>query len=222
MRVDVITLFPEFVGQLREFSIVGRAMGEKKIEFVVHNLRDWSKDNYGSVDGRVYGGGPGMLIRVDVVAEAIAAVKKTNKGKVILLSPQGEVYEQKVARELVKQEGVILVCGHYEGFDERVREYVDLEISIGDYVLTGGELAAMVVVDSIVRLLPGVLGDDKSSNDESFEEGLLEYPQYTRPEKYDGKEVPAVLLSGHHGEIGKWRREEAKKRTRKRRPDLLR
>jgi len=221
MRVDIITLFPEFFQTFQEHSIVGRAIKNNKLELVVHNLRDWSKDSYNSVDDRPYGGGPGMVLRVDVVAPAIEAVKKENKEAVVILTtPQGQVYNQSVAGELSKQ-NLIIVCGHYEGWDERIREYVDREISIGDYVLTGGELAAMIIIDSTVRLLPGVLGDDSSSHEESHSNNLLEYPQYTRPESYDGRTVPEILLGGNHKEIEKWRSEQAEEKTKKLRPDLL-
>lgn len=220
MRIDVITLFPDFFEKLRDHSIVGRAIGSGKVELKLHNLRDWAIDNYGSVDGRVYGGGPGMLLRVDVVAAAIKAVRETNKGKVLMMTPQGELYKQNKARELAKDEELIILAGHYEGFDERIREYVDEELSIGDYVLTGGEIAAEVIIDSVTRLLPGVLGDDKSSQEESFENNLLEYPQYTRPEEYEGKIVPEIVRSGNHEEIKKWKAEQARERTQTRREDL--
>ncbi|GAB4027692.1 MAG: tRNA (guanosine(37)-N1)-methyltransferase TrmD [Candidatus Microgenomates bacterium] len=226
MRIDIITLFPDFFDGLKEHSIIGRAIGRGKVEIHTHNLRQWATDSYGTVDDHPYGGGPGMLLRFDVLLTALNAVKanlkdKSGGGKVILLTPQGEVYKQKKALELSKIDNLILVCGHYEGFDERIREYVDLEISIGDYVLTGGELAAMIVVDSIARLLPGVLGDDSSSYEESHSAGLLEYPQYTRPPEYDGKKVPEILMSGNHPKIDEWRKEQALKKTRERRPDLL-
>ena len=238
MRIDIITLVPEFFDGLRDHSIVGRAIKNGKLELVVHNLRDWAKDSYGSVDARPYGGGPGMVLRVDVVAPAIAAVREIqssdhsrkqgselSKTKVILTTPQGEVYKQSTAQELSTQD-LIIVCGHYEGWDERIREYVDCEISIGDYVLTGGELPAMIITDSVVRLLPGVLGDDSSSHDESHSassgQAHLEYPQYTRPSAYEDKVVPEILLGGNHKEIDKWRRGMAEEKTKKLRPDLVR
>ncbi len=222
MRIDIVTLFPEFFEGIKNHSIVGRAIGTGKIDLHIHNLRDWSKDKYQSVDDRPYGGGSGMVLRVDIVAPAIAAVKKENpKAKVLLTTPQGEVYKQDQAITFAKESGLIVVAGHYEGWDERIREYVDQEISIGDYVLTGGELPAMVIVDSVSRLLPGVLGDDQSSVEESHSEGLLEYPQYTRPEQYEGKKVPEILLGGNHPAINKWRKEKAGERTKKRRPDLI-
>lgn len=227
MRIDIITLFPEFFDGLKEHSIVGRAIGNGKVEISTYNLRQWAVDSYGTVDDHPYGGGPGMVLRFDVLLRALNDVKneikatKSAEPKVILLTPQGEVYKQKKALELSKEKNLILICGHYEGFDERIREYVDLELSIGDYVLTGGELAAMIVVDSVARLLPGVLGDDSSSHDESHSAGLLEYPQYTRPPEYDGKTVPEILMSGNHPKIESWRKEQSLFKTKMRRPDLL-
>lgn len=226
MRIDVITLFPEFLDNLKSHSIIGRAIGAGKIELVTHNLRDSSIDKYKTVDDHPYGGGPGMVLKVDVLHRALMGVKKNSNfeaknTKVVLLTPQGHVYKQKMALELSKFNNLILICGHYEGFDERIREYVDIEISIGDYVLTGGEIPAMIIADSVARLLPGVLGDDTSSLDESHSGGLLEYPQYTRPEEYEGKKVPEILLSGNHPKIDEWRREQALIRTKERRPDLL-
>jgi len=232
MRIDIITLFPEFFEGIKDYSIVGRAIGSKRIELVTHNLRDWASDKYKSVDDHPYGGGPGMVLRFDVLLKALKNVKakskiQNNKSKTILLTPQGQVYKQKMAQELTKETNLILICGHYEGFDERIREYVDIEISVGDYVLTGGEIPAMVIVDSVVRLLPGVLGDDKSSIDESHSpstssgQALLEYPQYTRPDEYDGKKVPEILLGGNHKEIDAWRKAQSQERTKVRRPDLL-
>ncbi len=226
MRIDILTLFPEFFEGLKSHSIVGRAIGSGKVELHAHNLREWATDSYGTVDDHPYGGGPGMVLRFDVMLRALNDIKSNPKleirnTKTILLTPQGQVYKQKTALELSKIDNLILICGHYEGFDERIREYVDMELSIGDYVLTGGELAAMIVVDSVSRLLPGVLGDDTSSHDESHSEGLLEYPQYTRPPEHDGKAVPEILLSGNHPKIDEWRRERAIERTKLRRPDLL-
>lgn len=220
MRIDIITLFPEFFDVLRTHSIVGRAIGSGKVEVHAHNLRDYATDKYKSVDDHPYGGGVGMVLKVDVMHRALMDIKANNPGKVILLTPQGKVWKQELALEHSKLENLILICGHYEGFDERIRDYADLEVSIGDYVLTGGEIPAMVLIDSISRLIPGVLGDDSSSRDESHSEGLLEYPQYTRPVEYEGKKVPEILLSGNHPQIEKWRRGEAIKRTDERRPDL--
>jgi tRNA (guanine37-N1)-methyltransferase len=224
MRIDIITLFPEFFDGLREHSIISRAIKSGKLELVTHNLREQAKDSYGSVDDHPYGGGPGMVLRFDILLNALNAVKSATKGskpKTILMTPQGQVYKQSMALDLSHESNLILICGHYEGFDERIREYVDTEISIGDYVLTGGELAAMVITDSVVRLLPGVLGDDTSSHDESHSEGLLEYPQYTRPLEYDGKSVPEILTGGNHAKIEQWRKAQAVERTKKRRPDII-
>lgn len=225
MKITILTLFPEmFKGFLSE-SIIGRAQKKKLVKIDIVDLRKWGIGKHKSVDDTPYGGGAGMVLRVDVIAGAIHDTKlkgKSKKLKVILLSPQGRVFNQKNAKRLSKSnQDLILVCGHYEGFDERIRDYVDEEISIGDYVLTGGELAAAVVTDAIVRLIPGVLGKDESSQTESFENNLLEFPQYTRPEEFEGKKVPEVLKSGNHAEIAKWRADQALKRTKKRRPDLI-
>lgn len=180
------------------------------------------------MDDRPFGGGPGMVMRVDIMERAIDNVKcqmpnqvQSSKSKIIMMTPQGKPFTQKIAQKLAKEKNLILICGHYEGFDERIRSLVDEEISLGDFVLTGGEIPAMAVVDCVVRLLPGVIGKEASLEEESFSAGLLEYPHYTRPENFKGKKVPQVLLSGNHAEIIKWRQEEAKKRTKKRRPDLL-
>ncbi len=222
MRIDIITLFPEMFANVLSLSILKRAAEKGIVEYHLHNLRDWSKDSYGSVDDHPYGGGVGMVLRVDVVAPAITKVKTENPGAtVILMTPQGAPYKQAKAQELAKLPGLILVAGHYEGYDERIREYVDLEISVGDYVLTGGELPAMTIIDSVVRLLPGALGTDQSSVAESFSEPLLEYPQYTRPTEFEGKKVPEILLGGNHKVIEDWRRQQAVEKTMKRRPDLL-
>jgi tRNA (guanine37-N1)-methyltransferase len=221
MKIDVLTLFPAmFAGPLDE-SIVKRAREKGLLDLKIHNLRDWTHDRHKTVDDKPFGGGPGMLLKVEPLFEAIESLSR-EQTKVILLSPSGRKFTQEIARELAQQEDIILVCGSYEGFDERVREALaDDELSIGDYVLTNGALPAMVVIDAVARLLPGVLGDDESSHDESFSAGLLEYPQYTRPAEFRGMKVPEVLLSGNHAEIEKWRREQAKLRTEKLRPDLL-
>ena len=209
-----------FAGPLDE-SIVKRAREAKLLDLKIHNLRDWTHDRHKTVDDKPFGGGPGMLLKVEPLFEAIESLQR-EKTKVILLSPSGRKFSQEIARELAQEKDLLLVCGSYEGFDERVREALaDDELSIGDYVLTNGALPAMVVIDAVARLLPGVLGDDESSHDESFSAGLLEYPQYTRPAEFRGMKVPEVLLSGNHAEIEKWRREQAKLRTEKRRPDLL-
>jgi tRNA (guanine37-N1)-methyltransferase len=221
MKIDVLTLFPAmFAGPLDE-SIVKRAREAKLLDLKIHNLRDWTHDRHKTVDDRPFGGGPGMLLKVEPLFEAIESLRRETT-KVILLSPSGRKFDQSIARELAQQEDLLLVCGSYEGFDERVRESLaDGELSIGDYVLTNGALPAMVVIDAVARLLPGVLGDDESSHDESFSHGLLEYPQYTRPAEFRGMKVPEVLLSGNHAEIEKWRHEQAQFRTEKQRPDLL-
>mgnify|MGYP005838108115 CR=1 FL=1 len=217
MKIDVITLFPAMFKSVFAHSIIKRAQQSAAVEIKIHNLRDWSVDKHRMVDDRPFGGGPGMVLKVDVLHAAITALKEKNKNsKVILLSPQGKKYSQAQAEAFANQEsGLILIAGHYEGFDERIRKYVDHELSIGDYVLTGGEIPAMVVVDSVVRLLPGVLGDSQSAPTDSFSNGSssLSHPQYTRPEEFNGDQVPAVLLSGNHGEIAKWRQEKAQQKT---------
>jgi tRNA (guanine37-N1)-methyltransferase len=221
MKIDVLTLFPAmFAGPLDE-SIVKRARDAGLLDLKIHNLRDWTHDRHKTVDDRPFGGGPGMLLKPEPLFEAIESLRR-EKTRVILLSPAGRQFNQAIARELAQAEDLLLVTGHYEGFDERVREgLADDELSIGDYVLTNGALPSMVVIDAVTRLLPGALGDDESSHDESFSHGLLEYPQYTRPAEFRGMKVPDVLVSGHHAEIEKWRREQAKLRTRERRPDLM-
>jgi len=225
MKIDVLTLFPAmFAGPLDE-SIIKRARQKGLLDLKIHDLRQWTHDRHRTVDDRPFGGGPGMLLKPEPLFEAVESLKagESREGmKVILFSPGGRKFSQQIARELATEKDLLLVTGHYEGFDERVREgLVDDELSIGDYVLTNGALPAMVVIDAVTRLLPGVLGDDESSHDESFSHGLLEYPQYTRPAEFRGMKVPDVLLSGNHAEIEKWRREQAQARTRERRPDLL-
>jgi len=221
MKIDVLTLFPAmFAGPLDE-SIVKRARTAGLLDLKIHNLRDWTHDRHKTVDDRPFGGGPGMLLKPEPLFEAVESLKR-EKTRVILLSPAGRPFRQAIARELAQGDDLLLVTGHYEGFDERVREALaDDELSIGDYVLTNGALPAMVVIDAVVRLLPGVLGDDESSHDESFSQGRLEYPQYTRPAEFRGMSVPDVLVSGNHAEIEKWRREQAERRTKERRPDLM-
>jgi tRNA (guanine37-N1)-methyltransferase len=220
LQIDIITLFPDiFFGPLAE-SIVGRAVKSGLVKINTVNLRDYAHDERGTVDDKPYGGGPGMLMKAEPLFEAIEAVR-TEKSLVILTSPQGQSFNQQMAGELKGYEHLIFVCGHYEGVDERVRTtLIDKEISIGDYILTSGNLAAMVMTDAIVRLLPGALGCDASSEDESFSQGLLEYPQYTRPPEFRGMKVPEILLSGDHGKIAQWRKEQSEARTRDRRPDL--
>lgn len=210
MKIDVLTLFPDMFKGPFDASIVKRAQSKSLIEIEVHDLRKWGEGARRNVDDRPYGGGVGMIIRVDILDAAISKLK-TKKSKVILLDATGTRYTQQKAVELSKQQHLILIAGHYEGVDHRVHEHlVDEVISIGDYVLTGGEIPAMVLVDSVIRLLPGVLGKDESSADESHkEQGYLEYPQYTRPEDYRGWQVPKVLLGGNHKEIGNWRKEKS-------------
>jgi tRNA (guanine37-N1)-methyltransferase len=221
MKIDVLTLFPAmFAGPLDE-SIIMRARKAGLLDLKIHDLRNWTHDRHRTVDDKPFGGGPGMLLKPEPLFEAVESLRR-EKTKVILLSPGGRKFTQEIARELAEQKDLLLVTGHYEGFDERVRgTLADDELSIGDYVLTNGALPAMVVIDAVTRLLPGVLGDDESSHDESFSAGLLEYPQYTRPAEFRGMKVPDVLVSGNHAEIEKWRREQAKMRTEKQRPDLL-
>jgi tRNA (guanine37-N1)-methyltransferase len=206
-------------------SIIKIAQKKGKVKIFVHDLRDYSCDKHRKVDDRPFGGGSGMVMRPEPIFQAVKAIKskvKSQKSKIILLSPQGRCFNQQEAKRLAKDKHLILICGHYEGVDERVRQHlVDKEISVGDYVLTGGELPAMVLVDTIVRLLPGVLGDKNSLNFESFEGNLLEYPHYTRPANYRGMEVPAVLVSGNHNKIAQWRKQKSWERTKKKRPDLL-
>src|ERR1700704_16901 len=223
VKIDVLTLFPAmFAGPLDE-SIIMRARKAGLLDLKIHQLRDWTHDRHKTVDDRPFGGGPGMLMKPEPLFEAVESLKREGT-KVILLSPSGRKFSQAIARELAEQKDLLLVTGHYEGFDERVRDgLADDELSIGDYVLTNGALPAMVVIDAVARLLPGVLGDDESSKEESFSaDGPgLEYPQYTRPAEFRGKKVPDVLLSGNHAEIAKWRAEQAKLRTKERRPDLM-
>ena len=221
VKIDVLTLFPAmFAGPLDE-SIIMRARKKGLLDLNIHQLRDWTHDRHKTVDDKPFGGGPGMLMKVEPLFEAVESLQRAGT-KVILLSPSGRKFTQEIARELAQEKDLLLVTGHYEGFDERVREgLADDVLSIGDYVLTNGALPAMVVIDAVARLLPGVLGDDASSSDESFSSALLEYPQYTRPADFRGMKVPEVLMNGNHAEIEKWRREQAKLRTAEQRPDLL-
>lgn len=216
-RIDILTIFPEMFQEVLNYSIIGRAQKKNLVKIKIHNLREWATDKHKSVDDKPFGGGAGMVMKVEIIDRALQSFKSGYK---ILLTPQGKTFNQQSAQKLAKFNHLILICGHYEGFDERIRELVDEEISIGDYVLTGGEIPAMVMTDAIVRLLPGVI-ETESLQEESFSQNLLEYPQYTRPEVYKKMKVPAVLLSGNHEKIKQWRQEEAKKRTKERRPDLL-
>ncbi len=227
MRIDILTLFPQMFQPLVDAGIFKRAVDHKLVSVSLHNIRDYTHDKHHIVDDYAYGGGAGMMLKPEPIFEAVASVKAAvNQGAeelpIILLTPQGRLFSQQIAQELSRYNQMILICGHYEGVDERVREHlVTDEISIGDYVLSGGELAAMVVVDAMVRLLPGVLGSEASRLHDSHVDGLLEYPQYTRPATYQGWSVPPVLLSGNHAQITRWRREQSIQRTLERRPELL-
>jgi tRNA (guanine37-N1)-methyltransferase len=226
MRIDIVTLFPEICRAPLSESIMKRAQENRIVELSIHNLRDWTTDKHHVVDDAPFGGGQGMVMKPEPIFAAVEDLKKqTLNGapKVILMSPGGRRLEQQMAQQLSHEAHLIIISGHYEGVDHRVIEHlIDLEISIGDYVLTNGGIAAVVLVDSIVRLLPGALGHEQSAGDDSFSNGLLEAPQYTRPADFRGWKVPDVLLSGNHSEIAKWREEQAIKRTRENRPDLVR
>ena len=223
MRFEILTLFPRLVeGPLKE-SILGKAVERKLISVGVRDIRDHAVGKHRITDDTPYGGGAGMVMKPEPLVSAIEAARENLGGncRVVLMDPQGRRFTQTVAQELAGEEGLVLVCGRYEGFDERIRNFVDDEISIGDFVMTGGELAALCVVDACARLLPGVLGNEESAGSESFQQGLLEYPQYTRPPEFRGMKVPEVLLSGDHAKIARWRRQQALLRTMRRRPDLL-
>jgi len=224
MRIDVLTLFPRMFESPLSCSILKRAQDAGLVEIALTDIRDFATDSYRKVDDKPYGGGPGMVMMPGPVFDCAEYVRKLSpeKGRIILLTPQGQKFDQKKALELSREKRLILIAGKYEGFDERIRIGLDAEqISIGDYVLNGGELAAMVIVDAVVRLLPGALGDEGSAQDDSFSEGLLEYPQYTRPEVFRDMKVPDILLSGDHAKIAQWRKQQALERTKKWRPDLL-
>jgi tRNA (guanine37-N1)-methyltransferase len=222
IRIDILTLFVDMFDGFLASSIVGRAVRKGLVEVHRTNIRDFALDSYGSVDDAPFGGGPGMVLMCQPIFDALEHVRglASPPGRTILLSPQGRPMSQELAIELAREPRLILVAGHYEGFDERIRSRADLEVSIGDFVLSGGELAAMTLTDAVVRLQPGALGKDESVHEESFSAGLLEYPQYTRPREFRGMAVPEVLLNGNHAEIVKWRLQEAKRRTQERRPDL--
>ena len=222
VRFSVLTLFPEIFASPLKVSILGRAIEGGKICVDIINLRDFAKGRHRVVDDKPFGGGKGMLIKPEPVIDAINSIKSTSPGAwVILLSPYGLTFNQEVAKSLSKKNHLLLVCGHYEGIDERVRHFIDEEISLGDFVLTGGEVAALAIIDAVSRLVPNVLGSYSSLEEESFSNGILEYPQYTRPREYKGYKVPEVLLSGHHKRIRQWRRRQALLRTLLLRPDLL-
>ena len=219
LEIDVLTLFPPMIEGPLAASIPGRIQEQGLVTIRVHDLRDWGLGRHRTVDDATYGGGAGMVMRPEPVAAALAALRQPGS-IAILLDPAGEVYRQSRAVELAAHKHLILVCARYEGVDERIRGMVDLELSIGDYVLTGGELAALVVIDSVIRLLPGAI-DAESTAEESFTHGLLEYPQYTRPASFEGEGVPEILVSGNHGAVRRWRLKESLRRTLERRPDLL-
>ena len=219
MKIDILTLFPEMFEGFINTSIIKRAIENNLVEINIHNIRDYTKQDHNRVDDYPYGGGEGMVLMCQPVVDAIETFKSTDS-KVILMTPQGIPYNEEEAYTLREYKHLILVCGHYEGFDERIRNFVDMEISIGDYILTGGEIPAMVITDSVTRLIDGVIEKDSYTN-ESFNNNLLDYPVYTKPRNYRGLEVPEVLLSGHHENINKWREKESIKRTNERRPDLL-
>jgi tRNA (guanine37-N1)-methyltransferase len=224
MRIDILTLFPEMFTGVFDASIIARGRDAGVLQIALHNPRDYTADKHHVVDDYAYGGGPGMVMKPEPLFECVEAVRSHGEpsGRVVLLTPQGRLLTHDVVEELAREKRLILICGHYEGVDERVREHLaDDEISIGDYVLSGGEPAAIVVVDAVARHQPGVLGSDASLEEESHAQGLLEYPQYTRPAVYRDMAIPEILLSGHHAEIAKWRRRQSVLRTARRRPDLL-
>ncbi|MFH1846755.1 MAG: tRNA (guanosine(37)-N1)-methyltransferase TrmD [Candidatus Omnitrophota bacterium] len=225
MRIEILTLFPGMFQGVFDESMIKIAQKKNLVEIKIHNLRKWTKDRHRTADDKPYGGGPGMVLKVEPVDKALTELKQ-GEGQcptpvVILLTPQGEKFKQSLAKRALAYEHIILICGHYEGFDERIRGLVDMEISMGDYILTCGEVPAMIFCDAVIRLIPGVLGGKDCLQDESFEDGLLEYPQYTRPAEYKGMKVPDILLSGDPKKIKIWRNQQALKRTRERRPDLL-
>ncbi len=225
MKIDILTLFPDMFKGAFDESMVKIARRKGLVDIDIHDLREWTGDRHRTADDKPYGGGPGMVLKVEPVDKGITELKKKASGgaepTVILLTPQGKRFDQSTAKGLSSLERVILICGHYEGFDERIRSLVDMEISIGDYILTCGEIPAMVLCDAVIRLIPGVLGGEGGLAEESFENGILEYPQYTRPAEYKNMRVPGVLLCGDPKKIGKWRAEQALARTRERRPDLI-
>jgi tRNA (guanine37-N1)-methyltransferase len=222
MTFDVLTLFPDMFVSPFSGSILGKAIEKKLIEIRVHNLRDWAEGRHQVVDDTPYGGGDGMVMKPEPVCRALRALKQQLPGaRVLLMTPQGKPFRQQDAAELSRTDGLVFICGRYEGFDERIRPQVDAEYSLGDFVLTGGELPAMVMIDAIARLYPGVLGNSGSAETDSFSDGLLEHPHYTRPVEFEGQRVPDVLLSGNHGEIARWRRQKQLERTLDRRPELL-
>ena len=224
IRFDVLSIFPDMFSSPLNYSLLKKAQDKDLIEIFIHNIRDWAEDKHKMTDDAPYGSGCGMIMKVGPVDKALAAVKKKEMNPlVILMTPQGELFNQRIAAELATKRQIVIICGRYEGVDERIRRHLaDREISIGDYILTGGELSALILIDAVSRFVPGVLGNMRSVEGDSFSDGLLEYPQYTRPADYKGWKVPDVLLSGNHVQIENWRREESLRKTYRRRPDLLR
>ena len=220
MKISILTLFPEMFEGFINTSIIKRAIENKKVDIEIINFRDYTNDPHGKVDDTPYGGGAGMVLSCQPIFDCVEAIK-TPESKVILLTPSGVPYKQKTAYDLSKEKHLIIICGHYEGFDDRIETIADYLISIGDYVLTGGEVPAMVLADSITRLIPGVINEESHINDSFNDDYLLDYPTYTKPEEYKGMKVPSVLLSGDHKKVDEWRKEEAIKRTKERRPDLI-
>ncbi|MDO8879819.1 MAG: tRNA (guanosine(37)-N1)-methyltransferase TrmD [Coriobacteriia bacterium] len=223
MRIDVVTVLPQVFAPVLGASILGRAIASGVLDVAVHDLRDWTADRHRTTDDSPFGGGPGMVMKPEPVFSAVADISAMHPARTItvLVCPSGRRLDQDLVRSLASEHRLLFICGRYEGFDERIRTLADVEVSIGDYVLTGGELPALVIIDAVARLLPGALGDETSAEDESFNGGLLEYPQYTRPAEYRGMGVPPVLLSGDHAKIAAWRRDQAVRRTAERRPDLI-
>lgn len=219
MKIDVLTLFPDMFNNIFSESIIKRALDNNLVEINIHNIRDYSKDPHKKVDDTPYGGGAGMVLMCQPIFDAVKDLRRDNS-KVILLTPSGKLYKQSIALDLSKEKHLILICGHYEGFDERIKTICDLELSIGDYILTGGEIPAMVIIDSITRLIDGVIRKESYEN-ESFADNLLDYPTYTKPRVYEGLSVPDVLVNGNHEKINNWRREQQIEMTKKNRPDLL-
>lgn len=219
MKISILTLFPEMFSVF-DHSIIGRAKENGIVDIECVNIRDYTVNKHKKVDDYPYGGGVGMVMTPQPIVDCIRKVKETNKGKVVFLGPRGKTFNQQISKELANDEEIIFLCGHYEGIDERVYEYIDMEISLGDFVLTGGEMAAIPIIDSLLRFVPNVLGSEQSFEEESYSDGLLEYPQYTRPEEFEGVKVPDVLLSGHHENIRKWRRKQSLLITKERRRDL--
>lgn len=221
MRFDVLTLFPEFFASPLKHGVIGRAVANGVLEVHTHNIRDFTADKHRTTDDYPYGGGRGMVLKVEPVVKALESVGGPDPGTVVLTTPQGVRFSHGLAKKLAGERRLIIICGRYEGVDERIREFADIEVSAGDYVLTGGEIPALVIIDSVGRLVPSVLGKEESKEKDSFTDGLLEYPQYTRPEEFRGIKIPSVLTSGNHAEIERWRRRESLRRTYLRRPDLL-